>query len=491
MSEMTASRFFKMPKQGFVFNPSTKIKRNTFCGLQNIFSSVSVRFATAFVLIFGISVTILVLTVWEQTSITLTTEFKAAVRSDAVILAARYGDSGLLAVVNTVQRLSQQTDRRHGLYLLVDQSGNIVAGNLLQWPSFGTKPQVWYHSSVIQSGRIIDAIFRVYALPGGFRLLIGQNTHRGSQVLRMLRTDLLSVAVEVILLALVGGLMVRTFFRRALADLSGVAAAVNRGDLNARIRRNPRGGELDRIAGTVNEILDRAASLLDGVQNVTSAISHDLRSPITRVRMRLEEAMVVAADQPSTVEALSVAAGDLDRVTAIFNALLRIAEIDSGARRSAFHVFDLIPRLETVLDLYQTCAEDQGISLTIEAMEHLEMFGDPDMIQQAIVNLLDNALKFSPNTGNIHVTTMVDSGFVIIAVSDDGPGIPENQRQRIGERFFRTEAARTTPGSGLGLSLVVSVCRLHGGAFLLEDRQPGLKAILRLRMGGDIILSQN
>jgi signal transduction histidine kinase len=449
----------------------------------DVWGTSGFRLAIVFVIVFGVSVSVLGVSVWEQTQHTISAVEKSAITSDALILSARYGDSGLLAASEAVQRLSSPISPHHGLYLLVDHQGNIVAGNLSHWPTGISEPETWYHKTIIHNGAKVDGIFRAYDLPEGFRLLVGRDTDGGRRILKMLRNEFLSMVGEVICLAVIGGAMMRTILSRALADLNDVAGAIRRGDLSARIGRTRRGRDLDRIAETINEILDRTSSLLDGVRNVTSAISHDLRTPITRVRMRLEEATKIAADRPDLQEALSTASTELDRITSIFAALLRIAEIESGSRRSAFRKFDLAPHLASIIELYQTYADETGITLILTNRRSLPMYGDPDMIQQALVNLLDNALKFSPCGGLIDVRAIVDGEFVAVSIADQGPGISESDRHRVGERFFRAETARSTPGSGLGLSLVISVCQLHGGAFLLADNAPGLKATIRLHQG--------
>jgi len=441
------------------------------------------RLAIVFIIVFGTSVGVIGFSIWEQTRTTISAVEKSAITSDALVLSARYGEAGLLGASKAVQRLSMPTSPHHGLYLLVDREGDIVAGNLSHWPSGVTDPKTWYRRTIDRDGRKVDGIFQAYDLPEGFRLLVGRDTDRGRQILKMLQTDFLSVLSEVLCLAVIGAVMMRTILSRALSDLNDVAGAISRGDLSARIRRTRGGRDLDRIAGTINEILDRTTSLLDGVRNVTSAVSHDLRTPITRVRMRLEEASKMAADRPDLLDALSTASAELDRITSIFAALLRIAEIESGSRRSAFRRFDLAPHLASIVELYQTYAEETGLTLTLTNRQSLPMFGDPDMVQQALVNLLDNALKFSPPHGRIDVQAASDGEFVAISVADQGPGISESDRPRVGERFFRAETARTTPGSGLGLSLVVSVCQLHGGVFLLADNAPGLIATIRLHHG--------
>ena len=212
---------------------------------------------------------------------------------------------------------------------------------------------------------------------------------------------------------------------------------------------------------------------------MSNAIAHDLRTPITRARARLEDAALHAASGPDLRAAIERATADLDGVVAVFQALLRIAEIEAGARRSAFAAVDLAPLLADLADStarWRRSAACPGV----EAPPDVPAYGDRDMIQQAVANLLDNALKFSPDGGTVRLAARGNAGRGGIAVADQGPGIPEADRERATERFYRGESARSTPGCGLGLALVQAVATLHGGSLRLADAAPGLIAILTL-----------
>jgi signal transduction histidine kinase len=297
-----------------------------------------------------------------------------------------------------------------------------------------------------------------------------------------LLTDALLWAVGIaLLLGSAGALAVRSLFRMTLADVSATAAAISAGDLTRRVRVSGRGDEFDRLAETINDMLARIGRLMDGVRQVSNAIAHDLRTPIARARARLEDAVAHAQGEADLRAAIERAEADLDGVIAIFQALLRIAEIEAGARRSAFAPFDLAPMLLDLADLYTAAAEERGQRLAPEIPASLPAFGDRDMVQQAVANLLDNALKFSPPGSTIRLMASADQGQAIrITVADEGPGIPEADRLRAAERFFRGESARSTPGSGLGLALVQAVATLHGGSLRLEDNRPGLRATLTI-----------
>jgi signal transduction histidine kinase len=220
--------------------------------------------------------------------------------------------------------------------------------------------------------------------------------------------------------------------------------------------------------------------LMEGVREVSNAIAHDLRTPITRARARLEDASAHAETATDLRAAVERATADLDGIVAVFQALLRIAEIEAGSRRAAFTTLDVAPLLADVAELYGAVAEENGIALTVQAPERLPTFGDRELIQQAVANLVDNAVKFSPPGGAVRLSATLTPTGVEIAVVDQGPGIPEADRARAAERFFRGESARNTPGSGLGLALVQAVAQLHGGGLRLADASPGLIAILSL-----------
>jgi signal transduction histidine kinase len=252
------------------------------------------------------------------------------------------------------------------------------------------------------------------------------------------------------------------------------------------VRLSGRGDEFDQLAETINDMLDRISRLMDGVRQVSNAIAHDLRTPITRARARLEDAVGHAETAEQLRGAIERAVTDLDNITEVFQALLRISEIEAGARRSAFVSLDLRSLLEDLAELYEVVAEENGLTLEVAVKSELPFRGDRELIQQAVANLLDNAIKFSPPGGKIHLGADAIPGGVRICVIDAGPGIPEPDRSRATERFFRGEMARSTPGYGLGLTLVRAVAQVHNGFLALEDAQPGLRAVLTLPTPADI-----
>ncbi|HBK05133.1 MAG TPA: two-component sensor histidine kinase [Acetobacteraceae bacterium] len=446
---------------------------------RGLLRSAGFRFGAVYALLLAFSAAALALFLWWATAGLLDRQTEAAISADAQGLSERWTDGGLPGLVVTIEdRLAQNVDD-DAIYLLTDPGMKRIAGNLASWPPAVSAAGPWYELPILRAGMKSLANVQRYDLPGGFHLLIGRDVQVRSQLRKMLTNALLWAVGGVLLLATIGALVIRNLFRRTLANISATSVAIAGGDFAQRVRLSGRGDEFDQIAEVINDMLDRIGRLMDGVRQVSNAIAHDLRTPITRARTRLEDAALHAESADDLRAAIERATQDLDGIVGVFQALLRIAEIEAGSRRSSFAQFDLAPLLAEVADLYGAVAEERGIVLRLEAPDAVPAYGDKAMIQQAIANLVDNAVKFSPDGGTVRLTASV-SAMVFVAVEDQGPGIPLSERERATDRFYRGETARSTPGSGLGLSLVQAVAQLHGGNLRLEDNRPGLRAILSL-----------
>ena len=447
---------------------------------RHFFRSAGLRLAAIYALLFGLSAAALVLFLWWATGGLVDRQVEAAIRADAQGLSERWEEGGLNALVTTIrERLAENIDD-DAIYLVVDPAGRRIAGNLERWPAGVTDPDAWYELVVERDGARSTARVHRFDLPENVRLLVGRDVRTRIQLRRLIADVMLWSLLVVAVLAMAGALLIQGLFQRMLANVSETAKAISAGDLTRRVRLSGRGDEFDQLAETVNDMLDRIARLMDGVRQVSNAIAHDLRTPITRARSRLEYAASHASGADDLHAAIERAQSDLDGVVAVFQALLRIAEIEAGSRRSAFARVDLGPVLAGLAELYEAVAEDRGVRLDVSTPEQLALTGDRELIQQAVANLLDNAVKFSPEGGAVLLSARREGGQIVITVADHGPGIPDSERQRAAERFFRGETARHTPGSGLGLSLVLAVAQLHGGDLLLSDNAPGLRADLVL-----------
>jgi signal transduction histidine kinase len=239
--------------------------------------------------------------------------------------------------------------------------------------------------------------------------------------------------------------------------------------------------EFDQLARTINGMLDQIQLLIEGARNTSDAIAHDLRTPLTELRNRLESIVLERPQMNVTIEEVQKAVGDTDRLIAVFNALLRLADIKSGVRRAGFRKVDLADVVADIAELYAPLAEENAITLALDAPHGLTVNGDPHLLSQALANLIDNAIKFTPRGGAIQLQlNQAGRGRVEIRVTDNGTGIPDDEKQLVTEKFHRGKGQEDTPGSGLGLNLVEAIVRLHAGVFVLSDNDPGLVASLLL-----------
>lgn len=403
-------------------------------------------------------------------------------RSDAQRLANLFTRSGEQALANAIDsQVVGTNDGVRKIMLLAAPDGSRIAGNLSVWPQ-GLPDRDGLCSGTIHvdgTARRVESM-RV-TLPGGYRLLVASNLNRFNELERLFVYGLLACAVTVLVGAILGGMLIRRSLLARIQGISQTTAAIIEGKLSRRLAEPHDGEELRLLTQTVNRMLDQIEQLVTGVQNVSNSIAHDLRTPLTELRARLEELAITRPDPDETYTEIDAAIGDIDRVMAIFQALLRLAEIDSGSRRNGFVEVDLARLGEQVTEFYGPVAELKEIALSFTAGDDLQLVGDPVLIAQALSNLVENALKYAPEGGRIAVSARREDGHSLaLSVVDNGPGIASDERPKVVERFYRVDDSRGTPGVGLGLSVVSAVARLHGGALRLEDNAPGLRATLVL-----------
>jgi signal transduction histidine kinase len=307
----------------------------------------------------------------------------------------------------------------------------------------------------------------------GLRLLVGRDESERVQ-LRLLLTEGVAWSLGAVLLfAGAGAALIRRALQARIGPAVATALGIAGGDLTHRVPLSGQGDEFDRLGASMNDMLDRIAALMSGLRGVSDAIAHDLRTPIARARAKMEESLTTASGEAELRAAMEEGIADLDNITRVFQALLRIAEAEAGARRAAFAPLDLPEVLRDAAEFYEAMAEARDQRLETALPEHLPMIGDRDLLLQAVANLLDNAIKFTPPGGVIRLAARDTRSKIEISVSDSGPGLSREDREQALDRFFRADASRNMPGSGLGLSLVRAVAQLHAGEVLLVDATPG------------------
>ena len=423
---------------------------------------------------------------WWNTAGYLNRQVDQSLRNDVALMNARYDDGGIDAIVRTIeQRLAEDSDEEE-VFLLVGPEGRSIAGNLDAWPAGVPLGAQWIEAPISHDGIVSTGRLYGMELAGGYRLIVGRDVANRLRLRELVADAVLYGSALAVVLAGLGGVLVQRVLQRRIDQLAVTATAIGLGDLSRRVPLTGADDEFDQLARIFNGMLDRIGGLMEGVRQVSNAIAHDLRTPIARTRARLEESLRDAEGEAELRAAMERGIAELDGIIAVFQAILRIAEIEAGARRSAFTPFDLSALLADAAELYGAVAEEKDVELEAVPPAGLVMVGDRDLVLQAVANLLDNAIKFTPPGGVVRLAAARRGETVEIVVSDTGPGIPEAERSRVTERFYRAEQSRGTPGSGLGLTLVEAVAHLHAGTLEFAgdpDGGPGVRAVLRLGAG--------
>jgi signal transduction histidine kinase len=419
-----------------------------------------------------------------------TEQINATVEAEVNGLIEQYRGGNIRRLVQVIE--SRSAEPGSSLYLLTTAAGQGLAGNVGYLPTGTLDRPGW---SETEYRRLDDpsgshhALVRVFELPGGFRMLVGRDLDDREKVHNIVvSAGRWSIAL-VLVLGLAGGFFVTRRVLRRVDAMTETTRTIVAGDLGGRLHVGGAGDELDRLAENLNAMLDRIEALMQGLKEVSDNIAHDLKTPLTRMRNRAEEALRAAKSETDYRAALERTIEESDALMRTFNALLMIARAESGHARDGMADFDAAEVARGMAELYEPLAEEKGLTLKVEAPEPLTVHGNRELISQALSNLVDNAVKYAvPDGGNgaITVTAQSEGERVLLAVSDNGAGIAEADRPRVVERFVRLEKSRSQPGSGLGLSLAAAVARLHAGELLLSDNNPGLKAVIALPRGGPI-----
>jgi signal transduction histidine kinase len=449
----------------------------------NILRSSTFRLAILYMLLLGISVGILMAFIYWSTAGYMDRQTAVTIQAEIQGLAEQYRRRGLTGLSSVISERVARDPLGSSVYLLVDDTLNPLAGNLDRWPAGFPDEEGWIAFRLRERGpdRAEEHAARgqVFLLRGGLRLLVGRDV-RDLEATRALILDALAWGLAITAaLALLGGWLMSAGVVRRLETINQTSREIMAGDLSRRIPLNGSGDDFDQLAASLNRMLERIEVLMAGVRQVSDNIAHDLRTPLTRVRNKLE---LLRADLDGCENARMLAGetiADTEEMLATFNALLRIARIESGGRRAAFARMDLAALMRDLAELYEPLAAEKGQTLTLDVPEALWIMGDRDLLFQALANLADNAIKYTPPGGSIGISGHSDDRCVTVTVADTGPGIPVEAREQVFDRFVRLDDSRSTPGSGLGLSLVKAVLDLHQASIALGGQPPGLLVTIR------------
>jgi signal transduction histidine kinase len=423
----------------------------------------------------------------------ITEQITTTVDTEITGLREQYNQGGIRRLVIVVDLRS----RRPGssLYLVTTATGEGLAGNV-----GSLEPGVLDHPGWLETnyrrleapeGNDHRALVQVVQLPGGFRLLVGRDLEERERLFGIIANAGQWSLALVIVLGLAGGFFVSRRVLNRVEAMTETAQTIMAGDLAGRLPVAGTGDELDRLADHLNAMLERIEALMHGLKEVSDNIAHDLKTPLTRLRNRCEQALRGSAGVHDYRAALEATIAESDDLIRTFDALLMIARAESGQARDNMTEFDAAEIARDVGELYEPLADEKGIALTVEAPAAAPVRGNRELVSQALANLIDNAIKYAGPNGKLNgapaeivVKAGNDGERIALSVADRGPGIAEADRGRVVERFVRLEQSRSEPGSGLGLSLAAAVARLHGGELKLEDNHPGLRSTIALPRAG-------
>jgi len=383
--------------------------------------------------------------------------------------------------IELIEQRSQDQDVRGAVYLMVDPQLRPVAGNVPAWPKIAANEGKWiqFKVSVPFGDETRDHEMRAqrFPLPGGYRMLVGHDVQERQDVKSLMMRGLIAAVVLTMLLGLGGGFWMG---RRILAQagaISAVAKQIMRGDLSQRLPVRDAEDEINTLAREINGMLDKIEQLTLGMRTVLDSAAHDLRTPLNRLQATAEAAMSQLAPASPERRVLERVTTEVDRMRSTLDALLRIALAETGT--VAREPVDLSELVASMVELYAPVSEERGIRLESSVIPGVQVQGSRQLLAQALANLLDNAIKFTPEGGHIRVFLRQGSSGPEVIVEDDGPGIPADKREIVLGRRVRLDEARKLPGSGLGLSLVAAVTKLHGARLVLDDAGPGLRVALK------------
>jgi signal transduction histidine kinase len=447
--------------------------------IRSLLKSATFRLAALYTILFTVSVVGLLGFVHYATAGYLARQTDAAIATEVAELANRYRNGGTGALAREISNKSAANIGGQSVYLLTDKEMNPIAGNISRWPEpVAPNASGWLEFQLDAGTNTAYPVrARAFSIGNGLHLLVGRNVVTERSFQRLIAGASawgLGIAVA---LAIGGGFITSRMLARRLRRINQTAHEVMAGDLQQRVPIHGADDAFDRLSQNLNRMLDQIQDLMDGVRQVSDSIAHDLRTPLTHLRWRLER--LQAGDDPDGT-LLDQAIADADSLLTTFHALLRIAEVESGSRRR-FARIDLSDLIDDVGELYEPVAAAHEQTLSVESGAHIRTLGDRDLLFQALTNLVDNAVKYAPSGGCIELAALETEAGPELVVADSGPGVPAEERENVLERFVRLETHRRSPGSGLGLSLVAAVAKLHSGDLLLEDNEPGLRVRMTLR----------
>jgi signal transduction histidine kinase len=448
--------------------------------LPSIVDTISFKLSALYLGLFIISFLAIGVSVYLLTCHTLEQQLKSSIETEANRLKAEYGSGGIAELKDEVDEVTSFETHTLLEYGVIDKNGGLIAGSFKHFqPSEGWQT-VMHASSTKKPEKAEKEHFyiRVMALPNNTWLGVGQNGETIQNAGKAIIKAFIVGFVLVIFLGAVGGFYISRTFLNKIKGITKSTEAIIAGDLKHRLPVSKNQDELDKLALLLNLMLDKIGSLIENIQQVSTDIAHDLRTPISHLKFRLEDTLTGHLSVNQYKERIAFAIEEVDTILATFSAMLRISQIESGSRRSGFKTVNLSQIITSVTEALYPVAEEQGKTIHADIDPDVTLTGDKELLTQLAFNLLENAITHTPENTQINVSLHSSATQTELIVADNGPGIAEEDRLKVFQRFYRLEQSRTTPGNGLGLSIVAAIVDLHSGTITLADNNPGLKVVL-------------
>ncbi len=453
---------------------------------RRLFHSYTSRLALLYALIFSASTLFLFSFFYLFTASYMTQQVDKTIQAEIQGLVERYEKSGLAGMIALIdERVNRQQAQATGdsIYLLTTYTLRPLVGNINRWPK-----NITATGDLIEFELVINqetnethlARAKTFRLPGRYGLLVGRNINQLTVAKHRIIQALAWGLAIMLLLAFAGGVVLSRRTVRKIERINQTARSIMSGDLSRRVPLTGNNDDFDQVAENLNRMLDRIQHLMEDIRRVSDSIAHDLRTPLARLRQHLEEARREEAPNSRSARRLESSIKEADSLLSTFNALLRIARIEAGQINFGSSEIDFHALLEDIVEFYEPLVEEKQQRLEATLEPGIQSLGDRDLMFQAVANIIENAIKYTPQRGSIRISLIRLNTEAVITIADNGPGIPEAQRENVFRRFYRLDQSRSSSGNGLGLSMVSAIVAMHNGRIELQDNHPGLKTILKL-----------
>lgn len=450
------------------------------------FKSYASKLTFLYVVIFSISTLIIFYFLYVFSTAYMQQQLEDSVDSEIQGLAEHYDKEGISGLEQVIlYRVERYGRADNTLYLLVNHNTNPIVGNILEWPVNVKEKGKWIEFSLRSDNPNDDpylAQAKIFKLPKPedperpYGLLVGKIVQPLVNIKKSIQAAIAWGIVVMVLLSALGGVLFGRKAAKKIARINQTTTSIMSGNMSERVPLSQEADDLDQVAANLNVMLDQIETLMEDIRRVSDNIAHDLRTPLSRLRYRLEESLQKADSE--VAENLEKSIQEADSLLATFNALLRIAKIEAGQVETGFSKISISALLEDIVDFYEPLAEEKHQTLAASIEPNVASFGDRNLLFQAFANILENAIKYSPEHGLVSIKLSTTSDQVEVIIADNGPGVPDSEKEGIFVRFHRLDQSRNSPGSGLGLSMAKAIVTLHKGSITPLDNAPGLQMVM-------------